>query len=335
MNQKQSRYLIRSYRRRRKFVQKQRRKEAGRTKPKKRRQSILALIPMASYIGTNIWLGKKKLTLFTVIWLASMFGYNFSTHSSKKQTQIYQQEINRLHKYSEELPELISRVLTQEIELQESAKKLQETEDLGKEFRVQSSTLKEDLEKVNQKLLHKNKKEEVKLTKILTRKDQKLDNLEQRIRELTFESAKDNLAIKNYKKDIKSSEDKFRQGLETVQKANEESKDSKKQFEITKFRLKLVEDTLNQKLEQLIQEEADVKNSKIREITALELVEDLEEKLKEKETELLDSTKQILELGKKCKNLQEELEDIKKEQKWLWAISSLQTIFKFKGKRFL
>ena len=101
---------------------------------------------------------RKKLTLFTLMWIASWLGYSAGNNSNNNSgNNSMKKEINRLQKPVQE-------------------------------FRLKLFTLENDLERAYKKL---------------AKKDEKIESLEKKIRELDLQSTKDNLVLKSYKKDLK------------------------------------------------------------------------------------------------------------------------------------
>lgn len=106
---------------------------------------------------------RKKLTLFTLMWMASWLGYSAGNNAgSNNRNDTNNNSLNRLQKNLEELP--------------------------MQEFRLKFFTLEDNLEKANQALAKKN---------------EKIESLEKRIHELDLQSTKYNLVLKSYKKDLK------------------------------------------------------------------------------------------------------------------------------------
>ena len=111
---------IKKYRRAKEIVKKRKDKKAKKIERGNRRQmifkTILTSVGSAFPFGAKLWLGRKTLTLLTLIWLASIFGrrYNFGGNSSKKEIQRSKQEIHRLHRHFQQLPAFQSQIKNQE-----------------------------------------------------------------------------------------------------------------------------------------------------------------------------------------------------------------------------
>jgi chromosome segregation ATPase len=355
---------VKKYRKAKNIIEKRRQKEAKKTKRRNRRQivlkTVLTLAASAFPIGAKLWLGRKKLTLLTLLWLASLRGngYNFGGNSSKKQIQTSKQEVHRLHRQFQQLPALQSQIKNQEYKLEEASTKLKEKEIWGEKISVEYSMLENDIDRLTEKLVD-TKNEQSELNKKCGEKDQKINNLENKINELELESTKDNLVRNSYTKTVKEKEKIFKELIELSKKKLEILQESSKKLEIELhdknlevYRLKY---SLDQKIEEFknyqkviekltsylelaqtnLQEKTDQLNQNRFEIYSLntqakkdlESIEELQEKLTAKEKEFSQFEEELAEVRQELKSLTANLE---KKDQLKWVFYAVNQILNYK-----
>jgi chromosome segregation ATPase len=338
---------INYYRKLKKAIEKQKRKET------KNSQRILKAILTFSISGfsivTKLWLGKKRLTLLTLLWLTSLFGYNSGENSSRKQIKISQQEIHQLKSHLEELPDLKYKIKNQGDQLQEMATELEEKKIWGEEFRAESSILEDNLEKLNQKLTD-TKTKESDLSKKHLQKDQEITSMKNKISELKLKAKKDNITIHSSKKTVEKSEKSLKEKLKTTQEA---SKELEKKLQNKNLEMHRLEYSFDQKIKELnnsqnkidsleltqtnLQEKTGELNQSRFEIESLntqakkdfELIKELQEKLKEKEKNFSQFEQELAEIHQELKSLTETVGK-KGQIKWAFYVNAIEHILSYK-----
>jgi septal ring factor EnvC (AmiA/AmiB activator) len=84
-------------------------------------------------ILTNLWIWKKKFSVFSVLYLISMLSNNFGV-TSRDQVRNSQQEIHNLRKKVQELPELNSVIEAQLLKIEEMENQIEQTIKLNEQI---------------------------------------------------------------------------------------------------------------------------------------------------------------------------------------------------------
>jgi chromosome segregation ATPase len=361
---------LRSYRRSKKIIKRRKEKDAKRIKGQKYRQRILETILIVAKsafpIGTKLWLGRKRLTLFTLIWLVSTFGrgYNFGVNSSKNQIQRSKQEIeiNRLQRDFQQLPALQSQIKNQEDQLEKAFNKMEEKEVWGEKLLVEYSMLETDLERLTETL------EDIKTEQnnLNFKKDQKINNLKNQINDVELESIKNNLVDSSNTKSLKKKEKKLKQLVEInkkklgiIQKDNKklEKELNDKSLEIYKLKysfdqkvdelnhsqkkienltakienltsnIELTKMNSQEKTEQLNQNRFEIDNLNHLRKKDLELIEELQQKLIQQKKDFSQFEEELAEVRQELKSLTIDLE---KKGQMRWVLYAVDQILSYK-----
>lgn len=239
--------------------------------------------------------------------MTSFFGYDARNSLTRHQVQTSRQEIHRLNKSLEKLPELQSHLQSNKVQFQEMETELEEKKALGEKFYTKSSILEKNLETIAQELTAtKNHKNHLRQT-LITR-DKKIEGLEKSLRELNLESTKGGLVLGNYEREVLQKEleiDKLKYALsrKTVEIAS-----LKKNIEINNSELATLASIKND-----LQEKTNQCNKKELEI------ETLQEQLVLRSEKWSEMNDRIVSLTNKIQNLET-------NNKIQWILSSFDQL---------
>ena len=320
---------IQKYQRARKIVQNRKQNQKNIQKEVNFRKVIFSLI-------IKVWFLRKKITLFTILYIGYFIGYNVGNNSIKDQIGRSKDEIYRLQKNLEKIPELESILQVKEMQIKKMNDKVQEKEILLEISSDKFNKLKNEFQDINNNFLE-TKKKQIEFSKKLLKKDAIIDTIKNSLKDVELKANKNHLLVtvesekkmnqllEIHRKELEIIEDKNEKVKNKLQKEFNEKKSEilkltdnffeqikeceklQKELENIKSNFSLVQKDLKEKINLLNEQKYENQIMEIQIKNNQQLIQQLEEQLKKKNDELSLCRKEFIEIREKLEQFSNKL----------------------------